>query len=209
MSSQLDIVNMALSHLAVGTEVQDFAADRSKEAQVARRFYVPTRDEVLRAFAWPKLKVTEALALVEAFDSDNPNDWGFSYQYPADAIMVRRLFIPGSGRMETESTRIPYELGRDRTDKTRQVIFTDLESAYVEYTYRETNPEALDPDIVNAFSLLLAFKMGPRVAGGDQFKLADRAFQFYRAAIAEARANSLNELQADPEPDSVLIRSRE
>lgn len=207
MSSELDICNQALSHLAVATEIQNLATERSKEAQACRRFYEPTRDQVLRAFAWPKLKITEALALVEEFDSD-ASDWGFSYQYPAGAVMVRRLFTPGSGRRETESTRIPYELGRDRTDHTRQVIFTDLEDAYADYTFHETNPEAFDADIVDAISLLLAFKIGPRVAGGDQFKLADRAFQLYRVAIAEARANSLNELQPDQEGDALTIRAR-
>lgn len=207
MSSELDICNQALSHLAVATEVKNLTTEKSKEAQACRRFYAPARDEVLRAFAWPKLKITEALALVEQFDSDE-SDWGFSYQYPTDAAMVRRLFIPGSGRRETETTRIPYDLGRDRSDHSRQVIFTDLEDAFVEYTYKETNPEMFDPDLVNALSLLLAHKIGPRVAGGDQFKLADRAFQFYRIALAEARGNSVNELQPDPEPDSVFIRAR-
>jgi hypothetical protein len=205
MSSELDICNMALSHIGSSVEIQNLTTEKSKEAQACRRFYAPARDETLRAFAWPKQKISEALALVETFDSDE-SDWGFSYQYPADAIMVLRLYTPGSGRRETEATRIPYGLGRDAT---RQLIFTDLEDAFVEYTFKETNPENFDPDFVSALSYLLAHKIGPRVAGGDQFKLSDRAYQYYRAAIAEARANSVNELQPDPEPDSIFMRARE
>jgi hypothetical protein len=204
MSSEADICNQALSHLAVSTEIQDLAIEKSKEAQACRRFYAPARDEVLRAFAWPKQTVKELLALVDEFDSDE-NDWGFSYRYPSDAITVRKLFIPGSGRRQSFQTKVKYALGRDTTG---QLIFTDLETAYAEYTFKETNPENFDPDFSNALAWLLAHKIGPRVAGGDQFKLANRAFQFYQIAIAEARANAVNEEQPDEPPESEFISCR-
>lgn len=203
-SAKVDICNMAISHLGIGLEIANIASDSSAAAQACRRFYEPTRDEVLRAFAWPKQTVKEALQVVDEFDADE-NDWAFSYRYPADAIIVRRLFIPGSGRRETESSRVPYELGRDSAGA---LIFTDLEDAYVEYTFKETVEGNFDPDFANAFTFLLAFKIAPRLTAGDQFKLGNRAYQFYQIAIAEARANALNELQPDQPPDSQLERSR-
>jgi hypothetical protein len=204
-SSKLDICNQALSHLAVSVEIQDFDAEKSKEAKACRRFYEPSRDKVLRDFTWPKLKTIEALALVEEFDSDE-NDFAFSYRYPANSVMLRRLFIPGSGRRETQITRVPYQLGRDSAGV---LIYTDLEDAYCEYTYKETNEGMFDPDLVDAIAFLLASKIGPRVAGGDQFKLANRAYQFYADSIRWAQANARNEEQADIPPEGEFARARE
>ena len=203
MSSEVDICNMALGHLAVSSEINALT-ERSKQAQACRRYYEATRDEVLRAFAWPAQKVTEALAVVEEFESDE-NDWAFSYRYPADAIMVHRLLTPGAGRRESVATRVPYLIGRDSAGK---LIYTDLVDAFVEYTYKETNPEKFDPDFVEALSFKLAHKMGPQLAGGDQFKLAARAFQHYQVALAEARGNALNEEQAEEGPDSTFVEAR-
>jgi hypothetical protein len=48
------------------------------------------------------------------------------------------------------------------------------------------------------------------VAGGDQFKLADRAFGLYQLAIQKAWANALNENERLEEaPDAEMIRVRD
>lgn len=203
MSSEVDICNMALSHLGVSTEIQNLETERSKEAQACRRFYVPTRDEVFRDFAWPFATVIEDLALV----SSEPNtDWSYAYRYPADAVMIRSLWS-GYSRKETAGSRIPYRISRDSAGR---LIYTDQAAAdaVVEYTMIETDTERYPPDFVDALSLLLASKIGPRVAGGDQFQLADRAFKMYWMRIGQARANALNEQQPDPPPDSDFILAR-
>ncbi len=204
MSSVADICNMALSHLGVSTEIQNLETEKSKEAQACRRFYEPTRDEVLRDFAWPFATVIESLALV----ASEPNtDWGYAYRYPADALTVRSLWS-GYSRKETQTTRIPYRISRDATGK---LIYTDqvAANAVVEYTMKETDTERYPPDFVDALSLLLAAKIGPRVAGGDQFSLADRAFKMYWMRISEARANALNEEGQDQAPESQFITARD
>jgi hypothetical protein len=204
MSSELDICNMALSHLGVSVEIQDLAAERSKEAQACRRFYEPTRDEVLRDFDWSFARRREALAKV----ADDPDTyWSFSYRRPANALAIRSLPNDAGIRIDTSASRVVFSEGSDATG---ELIFTDQIDAEVIYTVRETNAEKFPPDFVHALSLLLASKIGPRVAGGDQFKLADRAFGLYRLAIQKAQANAANEnARLDPEPDAEMVRIRE
>lgn len=203
MSAQIDICNMALSHLGVSVEVQDLTTDRSAAAQALRRFYEPTRDEVLRDFDWSFARKREVLALVET----DPNlDWTYSYRRPAEAVAIRSLPNDAGIRQETLSSRTAFDEG---SDDTGELIFADLTDAEVVYTFRETNTELYPPDFVAAFSLLLAARIGPRVAGGDQFKLADRAYLLYERAIKKAWANALNERRRDPEADAEMIRVRD
>lgn len=197
-----EICTLALSHLGVSIEINNLETEKSKEAQACRRFYATTRDEVLRDFSWPFAKVIEALALVE----EDPNtEWGFSYRYPSGCLKVRRV-LNGSGvRVDTEDTRVPFTEGRDTTGL---LIFTDQEDAEVEYTMRETDTERYPADFVDTLSLLLASKIGPRVAGGDQFKLADRALKLYAWRKAVAEANAANEEQVDKDGPSGFERAR-
>lgn len=200
MSSDADICNMALSHLGNAVEIQDLAAEKSKEAQACRRFYAQCRDQVLRDFAWPFATRFVALALVEA---DPTAEWGFSYRYPSGCMTPRRIVT--RQRVETEASRVPFRLARDATG---QLILTDLEDPTLEYTEAITDPSQFDPDFVAALALLLAGNIGPRVAGGDQFKLANRAFQLYATAIEIAKANAANAEQPDPPAESSFITGR-
>lgn len=195
---------MALSHLGVSIEVNS-ETERSKEASALRRFWEPTRDEVFRDFAWPFATVIEDLALVE----DQPNsDWRYAYRYPSGAVTIRGLWTGnGASRKATVSNRTPYRISRDATGG---LIYADIANAdaVVEYTMIETDTERYPPDFVDALSLLLAAKIGPRVAGGDQFQLADRAYKMYWVRIGEAKANALNEQQVDQAPESDFITVR-
>src|SRR4051812_30643205 len=139
MSSILDICNMALSHLGVAVEVQDFDSDRSAAAQALRRFYEPTRDEVLRDFDWSFARKREPLALVET----DPNlDWTYSYRKPAGAVAIRSLPNDAGIREETLSSRVAFDEG---SDDTGELIFTDLTDSEVIYTFKETNTEKYPP----------------------------------------------------------------
>lgn len=208
MPSKADICNGSLSHLGVSTEIQDLVSEKSKEAQACRRFYDRVRDEVLRDFAWPFAKQDVALTVVtdHTTDEDSTSEWNYEYRYPEECIAVRRLYLGGSiGRLNRADVRTEYRLGQDTTGI---LLLTDLEEAICEYTKRIDDPERYPPDFAAAFELLLAAKIGPRVAGGDQFKLSDRALRLYATAIAKARSNAASEEQpAQAEPGD-LERAR-
>lgn len=201
-SAKIDIANMAVSHLAVGAEINDFDTEKTEAAQACRRFYDVARQKVLSDFDWPFAFAVENLSQV----ATQPTvEWSYSYRYPAKALVIRR--IPnGATRADTQTSRAIYSIGRDATGK---IIYADVASpATVEYTYDEDDTSRFPPDFVVALSLYLASLIGPRVAGGDQFKLADRAYVYYQKAILEARANAANQEPRDPDPDPALVNVR-
>lgn len=107
-SSKTEIVNIALAHLGVGSEISNLDTDQSTEANAMRRFYESAKDEVLRDLNWPFTTVFASLALVE---EDPTDEWSYSYRYPSDALKIRRVL---SGlRNDTRQSRVPYKLGQD------------------------------------------------------------------------------------------------
>lgn len=203
IASETELANLALGHLAVAGvtfEIQDLATETTKEARACRRFYAQTRDEVLRDFPWPFATAINNLALV----ASAPNvEWGYAYRIPSDCLRFRRIL---SGRRnETQASRIPYRIASDASG---ELLFTDQQLAQGEWTTQITNVTAFPPDFVQAVALLLAAYVGPSVAGGDQYKLADRAFQLYTRQLERARNNALNEEQPDLPIDSEFIRAR-
>lgn len=201
MASKVEIVNIALSHLAVGKEIANLETENSQEARTARRLYETAKDATLRDFPWPFAMKTTVLALVE----EEPNtEWGYSYRYPSDCLNVRRIL---SGlRNDTRQSRAPYRIGQDDSGL---LIFTDQQDAELEYTMRADNPLLYPPDFVMAFSYYLAHLMAPQVTGGDQFRLGDKALKFYQFEISRAVSRAINEEQQEEDPESEFIRARE
>jgi hypothetical protein len=188
-----DICNAALGQLGVSVEIANLDTERSKEGKACRRYYADTRDEILRDFAWPFATVIEALQLVTDFTAGTAAyDWPYAYRYPANALAVRRLLLDGSGRLITRRTVPRYLFGRDASGL---LIYADLQSASVEYTYAETDTSRFPPDFRAALTHLLAAKIGGQYA-------------LYDAAIRKARANALNEQRRDPDDESELVRGR-
>jgi hypothetical protein len=76
---------------------------------------------------------------------------------------------------------------------------------YVQDVTDLTLPSAL---FIEAYALLLASRIAPRVTGGDPYKLGPLAYQKYQQKIHEAQNNSLNEEQVDVQPESEFVRAR-
>lgn len=215
-TSETAIANMALAHLGNSDQIANLD-ENSNEARACLLFYEQCRDEVLGAFPWPFATIIDALALVEA---DPTDEWAFSYRYPSDALTVYRI-PSGFDRAAFQSFTWPCSLTdwpygfpavptrfRIVSDDEGKLIYTDQEDATIEYTKRETDPTRFPADFTNALALKLASDIAPMVAGGDPFKLGDKAFQKYRLAVSDARARAANEERADPPPDSSLVTSR-
>lgn len=203
MSAKIDIANMALSHIAVGEEINDFDTEKTEAAQACRRFYDVARQKVLRDFDWPFANTIEALALVATAPTV---EWGYSYRYPATSLAIRRI-LNGATRVDTQLSRTRYSVGRDATGR---ILYADLASPLqLQYTYDETNTERFTPDFVLALSFYLAFLIAPRVTGGTNIKeLSGRAFAVYQQSIREAWANAANEEPRDEPPEAEMIRAR-
>lgn len=202
-AADVEIANMALSHLGIGVEINNLETDNTANGRAARRFYGTARDKTLRAFHWPFARRIASLALVES----NPNDeWSYSYRYPTDCLQVRK--IQSGVRNETMDSKVPYKIA---SDSVGLLIFTDKESAVIEYTVKADTPLTFPADFSLAFSYYLAHLMAPRLAGLGGQKAVDvgkQAFEFFKYEINDARANAFNEQTDENEPESEFIRGR-
>jgi hypothetical protein len=200
VASKIEIWNMALSFLGVSNPVSDEDED-SREAYACRLFYNTTLEATFRDYDWPFATKREDLALVET----DPNDeWGFSYQYPADAVYLQSIL--SGERTDDFQSLVRYEIVEDATGK---LIYSDQEDAVAKITVMRTDVEFYPSDFVLAVARRLASYIAPMVTGGDPFKREERNFQLYRMEIGNARASAFNEVQPDEEPDSEMIRARE
>lgn len=197
-TSDTGICNLALRHLAAATIAS--LTERSAPAKACTDFYPQTRDEVLEDFPWPFCTVIDNLALV----AEQPNnEWAFSYQYP-DAIAFRRI-LSGS-RVDTHQSRVPFRIANGASGK---LIFTDMPDAQGEWTVHVTDAAAFSAAFVQALALKLAGYLGPTIGSESAVRLADRAAAKYEQQIQQARANALNEEQADLDPEAEWIRARD
>lgn len=206
MSDKVSICNMALSYLGVSTEIQDFDNEKSKEAQACRRFYDNLRQKLLRDFDWPFANAIDFLALLaNPIGLTQPTvEWTYWYRYPANAIAIRRI-LNNATRSDTADSRVDFAVGRDSAGR---VIYSNMATAQIQYTYDETDATRFPADFADALSLLLASRMASRLTGGDPNKLGMQTYQMYRLSISEAKANSANQEPRvrPPEADMIAVR---
>lgn len=202
MNSITEICNLAISMLGVGEEIADYDDEDSEEARACRRFYEMARDNVLRDFPWSFAnKIGIGLAEVE----EDPNsNWAYSYRYPSDCIAFRKI-LSGT-RNDTRQSRISFELGADDDGR---LIFTDMDEAEGEYTFKNENVAQYPYDFVEALACRLAYLIAPRIAGGNSANKKAEMLQLYMMAISKAQKTTANEQQPDVEPESEYIRARD
>lgn len=230
--SQVDIVNLALSHICEKTIVT--MAEKSVEAQTANQFYNTALYETLRDFSWPFATKYDNLALIPMNPASTSiqvtqanQNWAFAYQYPSDCLYFRRVL---SGfYQDTRQSRVPYMIAKTDfinpqppvigtptppeytftpTVDSGMYVFTNQQFAQAEYTYLVTDTSTFPPDFIMAFSYRLAGYMVTRLTGGDPFHLKTEVMALYDAEITKAKASSFNEEQMPQEVPSEFQRVR-
>jgi len=91
----VQIMNLALRHLAVATLIGE-PTERSPAAEACRAFYDQAVEETMSEFQWTFGSKTLPLVELVGPDMTVPQmptpEWTYAYQYPVEAIHVRRLF---------------------------------------------------------------------------------------------------------------------
>lgn len=215
MPSQVDICNLALSHITEKTITS--MTEKSVEAQTLSEFWNNALYQTLRDFAWPFATKYDNLSLVVT----NPNGlWQYAYLLPSDCLYFRRIL---SGfQQDGRQQRVPYIIAKSdfinnptvtpATTYTAQAgamyIFTNWQNAQCEYTYLVTDMTQAPLDFVMALSFRLAAFVVPRLTGGDPFKLRPEMEAKYDMEITKAKANAFNEQQQPEEVPSEFERTR-
>jgi len=199
-TSDTEIANLALSNLGTGKDISSLETGTSQEALACRRFYPTAVDATLRDFAWPFATKYTTLGLVEA---DPNTEWAYSYRYPSDCVLMRR--IPSGIRNDNRQTRTPYKIYRDDAGL---LVYTDQETASIEYTARVEDESQYPADFVLAVSYRLSMMIAPRLTKGDPFNIQEKMEKKYHLALTLAAGNAANEQQEEEDPEAELIRER-
>lgn len=178
MISKINICNLALAHLGQGPiSSLDQADERAKRLNL---FYEPVRDEVLRTHNWGFAAVQKKLELAR----QDTQTGEFLYHYPADALFVRRIFLPG------RKQAIPFEMRYD-TVVDGCVLAVKEPGVYGLYTRRVEDETQFDGAFVKAFTLALAYDMAITLTADTA--LAAQLFEKYTLCLDEARRSNMTE----------------
>lgn len=198
--TQLQIVNLALAHLGMLpiSQVQ-LNANLHPSAVAANGFWEYCRDEVLGEVPWSFATTTLALSTVDVDDLQ----YEYVYEYPTLCVgNIWSVFDEGSYQnkeeQEFEVKYVPSE-----SDK---CIFTDMQYAYAEFTYKVTDPEIWSDKFAMAFSYRLASSMALALSADPKKGL--QLMDIYNLILSEAKRIGAIEKIKKPNRKSNYIDSR-
>jgi hypothetical protein len=200
MSSVVSICNQAIGRFR-GRQIAALTDD-TVEANACSTYYESARDLVLADFPWNFATKTAALAL----KSETPVEWAYCYAYPADCMVIRKLFAEGNLRQYTDPIPHAVELAADDS----KAILTNLDVARIQYTVKNENVNQYSAHFRTALSWYLASEIAIPIAGVSKGRvLADRAAQGYVNAINAAMSANANEGDEGPPRDPESIRAHQ
>ncbi len=203
MASQVDICNLALSHLGEGGTVTAIVPpDGSAEAAACARFYPIARDFALghpRA-AWGFARKRATLSLLE---EEPTASWSFSYGLPADCLRPLKVLLPES---TDENAVQKFDLEVNAGGLT--VLYTNVEEPELVYVAKVTDTTKWSPQFVIAVSHYLASLLVGPISKDRKEK--EVQLKLFAGALADAAAiNSMGRQATGPrdfEPAGIRAR---
>lgn len=198
--TQLQIVNLALGNLGMPAITQaQLTASVHPSAVAANLYWEPCRDEVLGEHNWSFATSTLGLSAISTTDSV----WEYVYSYPTLAVgSVWAVYNDGTTEDRDEQE---FEVKYYATTGVR-AIYSNLDSAYAEFTYKVTDPEIWSTNFSLAFSYRLASSMALPLMGDASIGL--KMMDIYNGMIQEAKRIGGREKVKKPNQPSSYIDAR-
>jgi hypothetical protein len=197
MSSKIEICNLALNH--IGQRTISSLTENTQAARSCSLIYDTVRDSVLRDNAWNFATLMEQLALVSG---ESVPIWDYLYTYPVQCLFVRKVF-----NANTAANQLPDEHQEMLTPVTKQkCIATNLELAWIEYTYQVTDPNLYDGNFIDALSYRLASSLAQNISGN--IALAKDLMTIYQQVLDRAKLSNAREGVNKRNNYSGLVESR-
>lgn len=198
--TQLQIINLALAHLGQKSITQaELNAGSITEAKAANIYWEPCRDEVLGESRWSFATSTLTLSAIDTTDSV----WEYVYTYPT--LSVGSIWCVYNDETVEEREEQEFEVKYYSTGSVR-AIYSNLEDAYAEFTYKVTDPEVWSNKFVMAFSHRLAASMAKYITGDANLGLEH--MNIYNGLISEAKRLGHSEKIKVPNQSSKYVDSR-
>ncbi len=213
MASEIDICNIALSHLGDAATVASIdPPEGSAQAEHCARFYPMARDALLEAHPWAF--ATRRVLLAELVN--NWPQWQYAYARPTDCLKVLAVLSkdapddyqttpvwpypeaqPAPGAMYAAQIPQPYTC--EINDQGAQVIYTNQEDAMMRYIARITDTTRYSYNFTMALTWALASMLaGPIIKGAEGRAEAQRCSQFAEQWLLRAKALDAQQQQANP-----------
>ena len=207
MASEVDICNLALSHIGDAAQVSNIdPPDQSMQAGLCARFYPIARDALQEIHTWGFCTVRAPLALT----SLTSNEWQYVYQGPggvlnyltvidSDAVDDFSQAIPIYGTLPMASTGgpglyTPQPFVVESDGNGGDLIYTNQENAALHYTQSVSNTNAFSPLFVDTLALWLAsYLAGPIIKGAEGRQTAMALRQEAKAALTNAAESDANQ----------------
>lgn len=195
--SEVEIGQMALSHIGDNTNVENFDQKGAAPSQL-KIWYNPARIAALEAYDW-----TFARKRIQMATHGQPADgqeYCFRYDYPNDMLTPRYIVNPaGKGKPP-----VPYAI-EDAGDGTRSVV-TNLDQAKMVYTSNVTDPSMWPMHFIQALSYQLAFLIAWPLT--KKVNVQDRMDKAWDRALIRSKARDINQEMREPEPDADWTQDR-
>lgn len=187
MSSEVEICNLALSHLGDSATVASInPPEGSAQAEHCQRWYPIARNALLEMHDW-------GFATARALLAELPNawpQWTHTYARPSDCLKVLAI-LPSTGCYDHDVQGQAYVTESDANGN--QIILTDQANAMVRYTRMVTDTSKFSPLFTDALGWFLStYLAGPVLKGDSAVKIAQANMQVVmgmlsRAALSDAR----------------------
>lgn len=212
MVSKVHIANLALDHVGARNKIESLT-ENSVEASTVNLWYDVARKMALQSHDWGFARRRVALAVD---DEDAPaGEWIYSYIYPSDCLVVRRLEQPYNVSQANwdysyyyhlvRPDAVPYAIERS-PDGLHSILLTDLQDARLVYTSDVDNPGVYPTYFVMALSQALAHLIAFSLTGKTTIK--DRMLADFKAEVSTAATIDATQEMKQPPRDADWIRAR-
>ncbi|MBP2652629.1 MAG: hypothetical protein H6Q73_198 [Firmicutes bacterium] len=175
MASVVEICNLALAKIGQGTI--NTLSEASPQAEACSLVYEPTRDALLRQYPWNFATKSAFLGQVSVTIPE-ADVWLYIYQYPTNALHVRKVFNKGNIAPE-----IPNDYEIISTGNSKYVC-CNIDQAIARYTLRVTDTTVFDPLFVQALACKIATELAMQKGDTNRIKVTMSSFnEAHQAAM--------------------------
>lgn len=204
MASEIDICNLALSHLGDTATIASLdPPEGSAQAEHCARFYPIARDSLLEMHAWGFATRRAKLALL----ASGWPEWSYAYAQPADALNIIAVLPPNSS--DDYSSGVPDSAGGpyvpqpfscEINETGASVIYTDQADAVLRYSASVSDPTRFSPLFTMTLSWHLASMLaGPIIKGDAGGAEAKRCAGMMQAYLSKAVESDSSQRRIKPE----------
>ena len=217
MASEVDICNLALSHLGDTATIASLdPPEGSAQAEHCARFYPIARDALLEMHSWGF--ATQRVQLAQL--GGGWPEWDYAYAVPPGTVNVIAVLPPdatddysqsgyasssltgfSSGVPESAGGQyVPQPFSCEVDEAGRQVIYTDQPNAVLRYSTIVTDTTRFSPLFVATLSHMLAsYLAGPILKGDVGRAEAAQQLKFAQSYLSQAKESDSSQRRVRPD----------